>query len=30
MDHIDEGLSVVPTEVADRLDLVLVREDCLY
>ena len=27
--HIDKGLSVVPTEVTDRVYLLLVREDCL-
>jgi hypothetical protein len=26
--HVDKGLSVVPTEVTDHLDLILVREDC--
>ena len=29
MYHIDEGLGVVPTEVADHLHLILTCEDCL-
>jgi hypothetical protein len=29
MHHINEGLSVVSTEVTNRLYLVLAREDCL-
>ena len=27
--HIDEGLSGIPTELTDHLNLILVREDCL-
>ena len=29
MYHIDEGLSIISTEVTNQLDFILAREDCL-
>ena len=29
MYHVDEGLSIISTEVTDHLDLIAAREDCL-